>query len=211
MSKINDLVNYVNRKKIFSAQDVISEGFSRSTLKQAVDKGLIIRWGVGSYSLSGVAPEDYFEIQRRHPCFIFSNETALYLHELTDVAFPRYSITVPTGYNIKANKRFKAYYSKKEIHSLGIEKMKSPFGNTIYVYNIDKSICDVIKNENRIESQIFSQAILSYADSEKKNISRAIQYAKSMGIEKNLNLIFELFMRDKWNLKMLNHGKNILK
>ncbi|MEG0240239.1 type IV toxin-antitoxin system AbiEi family antitoxin domain-containing protein [Anaerorhabdus sp.] len=186
MSKINNLIDYAKKKKVFSAQDVIGEGFSRSTLKQAVDKGLIIRWGVGSYSLEGTAPEDYFEIQRRHPSFIFSNETALYLHSLTDVAFSKYSVTVPTGYNMKSNKQFKAYYSKNEIYSLGIEEIVSPFGNVIRVYNIDKTICDVIKNENRIESQIFSQAILYYADNNKKNLTRAIKYAKIMGIEKKL-------------------------
>lgn len=192
MSKINELYEYANKRKTFTAKDAVAKGFSRSTIKQAVDKKLIIRWGTGSYSVNGTAPDDYCEIQQRYKYFIYSNETALYLHNLTDVAFPKYAVTVPTGYNMKSNRRFKAYYVNKNIYELGIEEIESPYGSKIKVYNMDRTICDVIKNENRIENQIFSQAILYYVDSPVKNLSRALIYAKKMGIEKRFRTYLKI-------------------
>ncbi|MEF9967889.1 MAG: type IV toxin-antitoxin system AbiEi family antitoxin domain-containing protein, partial [Longicatena sp.] len=129
MSKIDKLLEFANSKRVFTAKDVVAAGFSRSTLKQAVDQNQLIRWGIGSYSSIESSPDEYREIQERSKYFIFSNETALYLHNLTDVAYPKYCVTVPTGYNVKSKTQLKAYYVRRNIYELGIEEIESPYGN----------------------------------------------------------------------------------
>ncbi len=58
------------------------------------------------------------------------------------------------------NKNVQLLYTKKEWLLLGVIEITSPFGLPIKVYDRDKTICDIIKNKDRVEPEIFSEAIL---------------------------------------------------
>jgi predicted transcriptional regulator of viral defense system len=47
--------------------------------------------------------DEMFYLQVKYPQIIYSHETALYLHGLTDRAPFEYSTTVPSGYNVVKN------------------------------------------------------------------------------------------------------------
>lgn len=44
-------------------------------------------------------PDELYILQKANPNIIYSGETALYIHELTDREYNRIEITVPRGYN----------------------------------------------------------------------------------------------------------------
>ena len=68
---------------------------------------------------------------------VFSHESALFLHDLTDREPNPYSITVKTGYNPTSLQAdgIKVYTIKKELHGVGIITMNTPFGNYVPVYD----------------------------------------------------------------------------
>lgn len=72
---------------------------------------------------------------------VFSHESALLFHDLTDREPEQYSITVKTGYNptnLKAD-GIKVYTIKKELHDVGLITMKTPFGNPVPVYDAERT------------------------------------------------------------------------
>jgi predicted nucleotidyltransferase component of viral defense system len=70
-------------------------------------------------------------------------------------------VTVPTGYNANLLKagRAKIYFVKHELFSLGVTKLKSPYGNDIKAYSLERTICDVIRSRNQMEIQFINEAL----------------------------------------------------
>ncbi|MBQ9886717.1 MAG: type IV toxin-antitoxin system AbiEi family antitoxin domain-containing protein [Lachnospiraceae bacterium] len=127
---------------------------------------------------------------------IFSHETALYLHDLTDREPDEYSITVKTGYN-PANLKsdgVKVYTIKKELHDVGVTTMETPFGHEVNVYDAERTICDIVRSRSQIEMQTFQGALKQYAASRKKDLRRLMSYAQMFHVDKILRQYLEVLL-----------------
>ena len=111
-----------------------------------VESGIIYRVERGIYALPEVWEDEMFFLQYRFAKGIFSHETALYLHGLTDRTPIRYTMTFPFGYNTGSVKKHKiiAKLSTKETYELGIIETISPAGNQIKVYDVERTLCDIV-------------------------------------------------------------------
>ena len=56
-------------------------------------------------------------------------------------------------------------------------------GQDINIFDKDRTICDVVRNESKIDREIVNQAIKSYLVDPKKNTSNLLKYAKKMRAE----------------------------
>ena len=85
--------------------------------------------------------------QLKREKMIYSHETALYLHDLTDRDPLHYVVTVPQGYNSSKLKEedFRVYSIKKEWFDLGIVTKETVFGNKVRTYDMERTICAVFK------------------------------------------------------------------
>ena len=83
-------------------------------------------------------------------------------------------------------------YKKKELLDLGVINYKLDSGNVIRVYDLDKTICDIIKNKKKIDAEIFNKAIREYFYSKKKNTLKLYEYAKKMNIYNKVRNTFEV-------------------
>ncbi len=138
----------------------------------------------GVYITDDVWPDELFVMQVRSSAVIFSGETALFLHGLLDREYSEISVTVPTGYNashLKAD-NVQVRYAPKETYELGVCEVASSSGNTVRVYDKERSICNLIMDRNKVEVQNFQTAIKEYMSLKEKNISRLIEYAEKLGI-----------------------------
>jgi len=116
---------------------------------------------------------------------IYSHETALYLHGLSDRDPNQYSVTLPTGYNTSQIKQndLRTYSIKPSLFELGKMVMKSPFGNEVILYDKERTVCDIIRSRSRIDKQIFNDGLRRYLNDTSKNLNKLLSYAKKMGIE----------------------------
>ena len=120
---------------------------------ERVDRGVCV-------SIDAIEDEMY-AMQTKYPKLIYSHETALYLHGLSDRTPFEYSASVPSGYKVVGSvaDRFRIYYIKKELHELGIETVKSSHGNPIRTYDVERTVCDLIRSRSRIDVQILNDAL----------------------------------------------------
>ena len=125
----------------------------------------------------------------RCPQAIFSHEVALYFHDLTDREPLKYSVTVKTGYNptkLKAD-GIQVYTIKEELYEIGMTSAQTPFGHEVPTYDKERTICDILRSRNRIETQTFLDALKSYVRRKDKDLRRLLQYAKLFRVEIILN------------------------
>ena len=161
----------------------IEEGISKPSISKYVKEHQMEKVAHGIYILDDVWPDELFVLQTRNKNIIYSGETALYLHGLTDREYSRITFTVPIGYNaahIKANKDVR--YVNSEIFEIGECEVVSSSGNMVRLYNKERCICDLIKDRKKYEVQLFQTAIKEYMSSKDKNLSLLVQYAVKLGI-----------------------------
>lgn len=75
-------------------------------------------------------------------------------------------------------------------------KIKSPFGNTIKSYNLERTICDIVKNENKCGLDIEQRNKIiknAFANNEIDG-AKLVQYAKQLKCEKKIRAIMEVMI-----------------
>jgi len=51
---------------------------------------------------------------------------------------------------------------KKELYYLGLSTFTTPFGRKIKVYNMERAICDMLRNRNQMDIAILTDALKRY-------------------------------------------------
>lgn len=168
----------------------------RTYLQMMVADGKLERVDRGIYVSTDAIEDEMYSMQTKYPKLIYSHETALYLHGLSDRTPFEYSASVPSGYKVVGSmaERFKIYYIKKELHELGVETVQSSHGNPIKTYNIERTICDLIRSRNRIDVQILNEALKRFVKLKSADLSMLIDYAKKLRIDAVLKNYLEVLL-----------------
>jgi predicted transcriptional regulator of viral defense system len=184
-----------NNGVVTSAQ-VTKAGINRHYLKILVEKGLLERSERGVYMIPTNFDDEMFNLQSRYKRGIFSHETALFLLDMTDRTPIKYSMTFPLGYNTSAlnSENVKYYRVKNEIYELGVITRKSPGGNKVRLYNVERTLCDILKGRSGTDIQIVTEAFKRYAKLDNKDIPLISTYAKFLRVEKKLRSYLEVLL-----------------
>ena len=127
---------------------------------------------------------------------VFSHESALFFHDLTDREPSPYAITVRRGYSTTRLKAegLSVYTIKPELFDVGVSSGQTPFGHTVPVYDMERTICDLLRSRSRIEIQTFQGALKAYARRKDKNLRALMQYAGMFRVEKILRQYLEVLL-----------------
>lgn len=192
--KLNELIKQQNGT-ILSA-DVDKAEIPRTYLAMVVSEGKVERVETGVYVATNSVEDEMYAMQGKYSKLIYSHETALYLHGLSDRTPFEYTAIVPSGYKVveRISERIKVYYIKKEIHNLGVTEVKTSFGNTIKVYNIERTICDIIRSKSRIDIQIMNEAMKRFVKNKSVDYTLLMEYAENFKVDKALTNYLEVLL-----------------
>ena len=171
-------------------------GINNKILTRMVENGIIERVARGVYIEKDTLEDTYFITQAICRKGIFSHETALYFHDLCDRTPIKYQLTIPSYYNTRLlkDKNYEFFYLKDELYEIGITEIKSPYGNKIRVYDLERTICDIIRNKKRIEIALFTDAMKRYAERKDRNSIKLHKYAKLFNIEEEVRKYLEVLL-----------------
>lgn len=96
---------------------------------------------------------------------------------------------------IRVNNEFDSitpHYIKKENQSLGETTLDLEDGTTIRIYDLERTICDIIRDRNKLDPQIFNTAMKEYFKLPKRNLNLLYKYAKILKIDKILKQYMEV-------------------
>ncbi|MDR1496613.1 MAG: type IV toxin-antitoxin system AbiEi family antitoxin domain-containing protein, partial [Clostridiales Family XIII bacterium] len=88
-----------NAGDMVTSKQVTESGFHRSILSALVESKELVQIDRGMYLRPSAWEDEMYLLQYRFSKGIFSHETALYLHGMTDRTPARYTMTFPWGYN----------------------------------------------------------------------------------------------------------------
>lgn len=190
-----DLLFEKNNGIVKTAQ-VLESGITKPTFYAFVKERGIEQAAHGIYVSPDAWMDTMYLLHLRCAQAVFSHESALFFHDLTDREPDPYSITVKTGYNPTSLKAdgIKVYSIKKELHHTGIVMMNTTFGNPVPVYDAERTICDLVRCRSGIELQTFQNALKQYAKRREKDLRKLLRYARTFHVENLLRQYLEVLL-----------------
>lgn len=171
-------------------------GISKAMMYKLCKEGKIRRIAKGQYILPDDLEDELLSISKRSKQIIFSHETALFLHGISDRTPFEHTLTAPSGYapsaTIKAE--CKVYYIKPELFELGKAERPTPAGNLVPCYDLERTICDCVRSRNRLGTETFLAALKAYAADPKKDLNRLNDYATRMRVAPVLRRYLEVLL-----------------
>lgn len=184
-----------SKNGIISTAQVSEAGIHRSILQELVKSGEVYRFGRGLYVRSNTWEDDFFLLHLKYGRGIYSYDTALYLLGYSDRTPAKYTMTFPKGYNAPSLKRENLIVKRvvPANYELGIIEIESPSGNPIRIYNLERTLCDILRGSGS-DIQIVNEAMKRYADSKNKNVHKLLQYAEQLRVKPKILRYMEVLL-----------------
>ncbi|MFT9266974.1 type IV toxin-antitoxin system AbiEi family antitoxin domain-containing protein [Oenococcus sp.] len=168
--------------------DVESIGLSKKVLYRMAQANQIEKLDPGVF----IDPKEFGDnlagLQYRFPKGIYFKDTALFLHGMIDRTPEIYEMNFPMSnpHSASQNTQVKMYRQIERLYSIGIEKVKSPGGHLVKTYNIERTLCDIIRKRDQTDAETLGQAMRNYAVMPKKNLLRLIEYADLFKVKEEI-------------------------
>lgn len=181
---------------IIETKAAVADGISRAMLSRLCKDNKLIRIVKGQYILPDDMQDELLSISKRSDSIIFSHETALFLHGISDRTPFEHTITIPTGKMPSAllKEECKVYYIKPELFGLGKTQLKTPAGNMVPVYDLERTICDIIRSRGRLGTETLLAALKLYAQRPEKDLNKLSSYAKRLRVSNVLRQYLEVLL-----------------
>lgn len=197
MAKIDELDDLLEEQEgIITIKQVMATGVSKSKFYENIDYYELEKVAHGVYVSKDAWVDPMYILHLRCPQAIFSHESALLLHDLTVRDPLSYSVTVKTGYNPSnlKNDQVHVYTIKKDLHEVGVTNASTTYGHEVKVYNMERTICDVLRSRSQIEMQNFQDALRAYFKRKDKDLHVLMQYAQLFKVENIIKPYLEVLL-----------------
>ena len=175
---------------IYLYKDLTKLGKNDFNIKKMVEKKELFMVKKGVYSTTHEFNELEY-LSKKHPNIIFTLQTACYCYGLLKQnSIPYYVVTKQKDRKIK-DENVKQIFMTDELYSIGMNKVKY-LGFDIQIYDLERTICDIIRDRNKIDLQIFNQAINEYMKRKDKNLIALYKYAKVFKLENIIKIYMEV-------------------
>jgi len=191
---IKDLLDQCNG--LVTSSQVTKAGIPRRCLSKMVLEKKLVRAARGVYATPETWEDELFILQYRYSRGIFSHETALDIHGLTDRMSTRYVMTFPAGYNTTGFKMtiVNAKTCVKKLYNLGIIEKLTACNNIVQVYDIERTLCDIVRGSKSFDIQLVNQAMKAYVRTRKKNIQKMMKYAEALHVKAKIQMYMEILL-----------------
>ena len=186
-----DIVNKTFKKHggILRTFELNELGLSSRQINKLLESGYIRRIKRGYYELSGSIYPEEVVIARLFPNSVIFLESALMIYGYTDRIPAAWQIAVDkhsekTQYQIDYP-QINIFYMEPKLLDIGIDTIQIE-GVDVKIFNRDRTMCDVLRYENKLEREVFSNAIQRYVKDPKANIKKLLEYSDIFNIKNKI-------------------------
>jgi predicted transcriptional regulator of viral defense system len=197
MSAVSILTELIQKNDgVIRTSDAMKAGVSRTSLSKLAREGLLERVSRGQYILPDSFPDELHIWQRRMNLLVYSHETALFLHGMAERTPAKHSVTLPS--DVRLSPTFpgdiKVYFVKPGLHELGVAFLPSMMGHEVRAYDVERTICDIVRRRSRIDDQSVIAAVKNYASMKGRDLNRLGRYAEAFRIVGILRKYLEVLL-----------------
>ena len=162
-----------------SAKEARENFITNKTLQRMAAKGLIDRAAHGLYVNANIIPDPFFVAQHRCPKGVFSHETALFLHNLSDRDPLKLMMTIPAGWNSKMipDDNIIFFYNTPKKMGFGICEIETPSGVNVKTFDIERTLCDCLRYSDKLDRDLVITALKRYVGDKNRDSAKLLEYA----------------------------------
>ncbi|MCC8161217.1 MAG: type IV toxin-antitoxin system AbiEi family antitoxin domain-containing protein [Oscillospiraceae bacterium] len=188
ISKLKEI--FRNYGFVMTTAELNSEKIYYSDIQRLINEGLIERVKRGYYHwIDAFDGNEVVIINKLFPDAILCMETALFYYQYSDRNPAEWNITIDKNtfrQRVKIEYPFvKAYRIEPNLLAIGETSGEIDFVR-VRIYDRDRTICDVLRNMNKMDKEIFNKAIQNYVKDSRKNIPNLMQYAKKLRVQQRV-------------------------
>mgnify|MGYP000850250820 FL=1 len=192
MNKQNCIYNeFTKRGGVLKTSELNAIGFSSRKIRKLLDDNLIRKIKYGYYEIANNTFPDEVVIARIFPQAVIFLESALLHYGYTDRIPQEWQIAVDRDSEKSQFKLnypiIKPFYMESKFLEVGQDKIKKE-GISIKIFDRDRTICDVLRYENKLEREVFNNAIQRYIKDPNKNVRRLFEYAELFKVKKKVQM-----------------------
>ncbi|MBR2785930.1 MAG: type IV toxin-antitoxin system AbiEi family antitoxin domain-containing protein [Clostridia bacterium] len=192
MMRIDIIKELIEKNNGIITTKILEENnIHRQYLKMLVDEGYLVKVSRGVYTKPDKDVNEFYITGQQYKAGIFSHNTALYFYNLTDRTPFELDMTFASNIRV-SNYMLAPHYINKERLKIGITTKQLEDGTSIRVYNMERTICDIIRDRKKIDTQIFNTALKEYMKRNDKNLNLLYEYAKKFKILRILKMYMDV-------------------
>lgn len=175
---------------VMTTSELLDSKLYYANIKELLEEGVIERVRRGYYHwVDDNGESEVIIINRLFPDAVLCMETALFYYQYSDRNPFEWSFTIDKNVSKQRTRIdypfIKAYRVESEYVMLG-ETEGDIDSHKVRIYDRDRTICDVLRNMNKMDKEIFNKAIQGYVRDTKKNIPNLMAYAKALRVQKRV-------------------------
>ena len=171
---------------VLKTSELNALGLSSRQIKRLIEDNIIVRIKHGFYELTNYVPREEVIISRLFPEAVIFLESAMIEYGFTD--------SIPAAWQIAVNKDsnkkqygidypfIEPYYLEPKFIEIGINIVEIDRVK-VRIYDRDRTICDTLRYEKKLEEEVFTNAIKNYIKDPKKNVRNLYEYANIFNIK----------------------------
>lgn len=187
MTEENIKIFFDKHGGVMRTKELLENGIHYRRLRSLIAEGKVEKVRYGYYQWQDdKAFSEASLVASLFPDGILCMETALLYYDYTDRTPNEWHIAVD---NRSGRTQFYIEYPKVKPHfiqqdRLDIGKSQGEMdGIRINIYDRERVICDCLRRVNRMDGEIYNEAIKRYVRDPKKDSARLMEYAKKLGVE----------------------------
>lgn len=171
-------------------------GIPRRKLVEAVRSGELVQVNRGLYALPDVWEGPLYIIQHRFSRGVFSDDTALFLHGMTYRVPFAPTMTFPRSYNASSAREagIVCRSCADDVLDLGLCDAKTGYGNMVRAYDLERTLCDLVRGQSTPDSQLVVPAIRSYVKEKERDPVKLVAYVRALNVEAKVRNYLEVLL-----------------
>lgn len=193
---MNTVQNCIDDAGVLLTENARKSGITKSAFYQFVRKNKMERLAHGIYLSPDNWEDPAYVLHLRCPQAVFSHDEALYYHDLVDREPLQPTLTIYSGYNTQKliASGVKVYTVKKALLPIGRQTITNSFGHEIPLYDLERTICDLVRSRSHFDFQDFQSALKRYAARKDKDLNRLMEYAQLFRVRSVLRTYLEVLL-----------------
>lgn len=183
---------------IMKSKEIIENKIYNRFLNKLIDEGYVEKIKFGYYQWQDErAFSEATVIARLFPDAVICMESALQYYGYTDRTPSAWCLAVDKH---STKSRFNIDYPSVKPHyipeaqmTLGVE-MVNIEDTELKIFNRERVICDCLRQENKMDVEVFNKAIQAYIKDPKKNVPRLMEYAKILRTENKVRKMIGVWL-----------------
>ena len=191
--QVEKLKNFFKKNHGYiTTKEIENIGISKTLIPKLIKQKVLRKVAYGIYIDNNLIEDEFYILQKRFSNIVFSYNTACYLLNLSDRSPYKIDITTINHNNI--NEDLNIHYISKDKFDIGIIEIESPYTNPIKIYNAERCICDLLKNPNAVDLEVYNKIVNNYFKQKNKNLTTLEKYSKIFNVHKKFEYIMEVLI-----------------